>query len=115
MARRSEHGKEKRVIRFEKLGKYDYAVYVKGEQDAIGKAGELCGEAWFLARASLGGGLAWDKTMLDAVKAWARDQQQIKRLRRLILLEMASVPMPHDEEEKEEEELENGIFIESRG
>ena len=26
----------------------------------------LCGEAWFKARASLGGGLVWEKTMLAA-------------------------------------------------
>lgn len=97
------------MVRFEKLGHHDYAVYVKGETDAIGKAGMLCGEAWFLAKASLGGGLAWEKTMLDAVKAWARHEQQSKRLRRLILLEMATVSTL----ERKEEEDENGIFIES--
>ena len=81
------------MIRFEKLGHHDYAVYVKGEADAIGKAGMLCGEAWFKARASLGGGLAWEKTMLDAVKAWARAELQTKRLRRLILREMTLAPL----------------------
>ena len=81
------------MIRFEKLGKHDFAVYVTGESDAIGKAGVLCGEAWFQARASLGGGLAWEKTMLDAVKAWARAELQIKRLRRLILQEMTLAPL----------------------
>ena len=80
------------MIRFEKLGHHDYAVYVKGEADAIGKAGMLCGEAWFKARASLGGGLAWDKTMLTAVQAWARAELQAKRLRRLILQEYVLAP-----------------------
>lgn len=81
------------MIRFEKLGHHDYAVYVKGEADAIGKAGVLCGEAWFMARASLGGGLAWEKTMIDAVKAWARAELEVKRLRRLILREMTLAPL----------------------
>ena len=93
------------MIRFEKLGHHDFAVYVKGESDAIGKAGVLCGEAWFKARASLGGGLAWEKTMLEAVKAWAREELQTKRLRRLILQEMALAPllqMPMMEEDEDE-------------
>lgn len=89
----NKYRKEKKMIRFEKLGHHDFAVYVKGECDAIGKAGMLCGEAWFKARASLGGGLAWEKTMLDAVKAWARAELQNKRLRRLILQEMTLAPL----------------------
>lgn len=76
------------MIRFERLGKHDYAVYVKGEQDAIGKAGKLCDDCWFVARASLGGGMAWEKTMLDAVKAWAATQLRNARLKRLIEREM---------------------------
>lgn len=76
------------MIRFEKLGFHDYAVYVTGEPDAIGKAGTLCGESWFLARQSLGGALVWEKTMLDAVKAWAMTQLRRKRLRELIKKEM---------------------------
>lgn len=93
------------MIRFEKLGVHDYAVYVKGEPDAIGKSGSLCGECWFLARADLGGGIAWEKTMLDAVKAWARNELQARRLRRLILQEMVLAPLlqlPMEEEENED-------------
>lgn len=89
----SKYRKEKMMVRFEKLGHHDYAVYVKGEADAIGKAGMLCGEAWFKARASLGGGLVWEKTMLDAVMAWARSELRVKRLRRLILQEMTLAPL----------------------
>ena len=93
------------MVRFERLGKFDYAVYVKGEADAIGKAGTLDGESWFLPRASLGGEITWEKTMLDAVKAWARHELQAKRLRRLILQEMAFAPvlqLPMVEEEEDE-------------
>ena len=95
------------MIRFEKLGHHDYAVYVKGEADAIGKAGVLCGEAWFMAKASLGGGLTWEKTMLDAVKAWARAELKINRLRRLILAEMLYAvehPLPMEEDEEEDDD-----------
>ena len=104
--------KEVKLIRFEKLGRWDYAVYVDGERDAIGKAGMVCGDAWFLARESLGGGIVWDKTMLGAVKAWARKELRKKQLRKLILQEMALAMLMSLPVEKEEEH-ENGIFIES--
>lgn len=60
------------MVRFEKLGKYDFAVYVKGESDAIGKAGVIGTDCWFLARADLGGDIAWGVTMLEAVALWAK-------------------------------------------
>ena len=104
--------KEVKLIRFEKLGRWDYAVYVDGERDAIGKAGMVCGDAWFLARESLGGGIVWDKTMLAAVKAWAIGEMRKRYLRRKILQEMALAKMMQLPKVKEEDN-ENGIFIES--
>ena len=71
------------MLRFEKLGKHDYAVYLDGESDAVGKAGMLCGEAWFLARESLGNGIAWGKTMTEAVAFWAFTQLRERRLREI--------------------------------
>lgn len=72
------------MLRFEKLGLYDYAVYVDGEADAIGKAGILCGESWFLARKDLGGALTWGKTMNEAVSFWAENQLRCIQLRKRI-------------------------------
>ena len=60
------------MIRFEKTGKHDFAVYVKGESDAIGKAGVIGADCWFLARADLGGEIAWGVTMTEAVVLWAK-------------------------------------------
>ena len=98
------------MIRFERLGFEDFAVYVSGEADAIGKAGVLCGESWFLARPSLGGGLAWEETMFDAVQSWARTRLRQTQLRRLILREVALSALQYQSVERGDED-ENGIFI----
>ena len=75
-------------IRFERLSEHDFAVYVAGFADAIGKAGKIGDDCWFKARSDLGGAIAWEKTMLDAVKEWAVRASRRKLLHRLILREM---------------------------
>lgn len=75
-------------LRFEKLGNHDFAVYLSGFADAIGKAGQVGEECWFQARADLGGGTCWAATMEGAVRAWAVSETQKKQLQRLIIAEM---------------------------
>lgn len=102
-------------MRFEKLGKYDYAVYVDGFSDCIGKAGKIGDDCWFQARADLGGEVFWEMTMLDAVGAWARAQKQRQEYRLKIEREMLLAliaPLPTERYDTEDDEDENGIFIE---
>lgn len=75
-------------IRFERLSDHDFAVYVAGFADAIGKAGKIGDDCWFKARSDLGGTIAWEKTMYDAVMTWAVRASRRKLLHRLILREM---------------------------
>lgn len=100
-------------MRFEKLGLHDYAVYVNGFTDAIGKAGQIGDDCWFQARADLGGGITWEKTMIDAVRAWAtarqRTQLQKEQLRQLIERErlfalLSPLPTERYEEETDDED-----------
>ena len=88
-------------MRFEKLGWHDYAVYVDGFADCIGKAGKIGDDCWFQARADLGGAVVWDRTMRDAVRTWAlerqRAQQRQKQVRQRIDKEKISAllaPLP---------------------
>lgn len=75
-------------LRFEKLGVCDFAVYLSGFADAIGKAGQIGKECWFQPRDDLGGGVCWAATMAGAVRAWAISEIQRKQLQRLIIAEM---------------------------
>ena len=95
------------MIRFEKLGTHDFAVYVTGESDAIGKSGTIGDDSWFMARADLGGGIFWEKTMLAAVAAWAAHGVLKQKVQQLIKREMILarlMPLPGVEEDEDNED-----------